>query len=83
MRVCKWAGVGAGDRRIGRPGETTGEVGRRGVRREAEVLGRFSGGAGRVIVGWGAGSVEEFLRSYPEYGSLESTDGEAGETVEQ
>ena len=36
-----------------------------------------------VVVGWGAGSVEEFLRSYPEYGPVESTDGKARETVEQ
>jgi hypothetical protein len=28
-------------------------------------------------VGWGAGSVEEFLESYPEYGPVEMTDGEA------
>jgi hypothetical protein len=29
-------------------------------------------------VGWGAGSVEEFLESYPEYGPVQKTDGEAG-----
>jgi hypothetical protein len=26
------------------------------------------------LIGWGAGSVEEFLRSYPEYGPVETTD---------
>jgi hypothetical protein len=31
-----------------------------------------------VIVGWGAGSVEEFLESYPEYRPVQETDGEAG-----
>jgi hypothetical protein len=31
-----------------------------------------------VIVGWGAGSVEEFLETYPEYGPVQKTDGEAG-----
>lgn len=66
-----------------RPGETTWEYIRRSVRREAQVRDRFKGERLQVLVGWGAGSVEEFLRSYPEYGPVESTDGEAGETVQQ
>ncbi len=65
-----------------RPGETTWEYIRRSVRREAQVRDRFKGETLQVLVGWGAGSVEEFLRSYPEYGPVESTGGEAGETVE-
>ena len=66
-----------------RPGETTWEYIRRSVRREGQVRDRFNGERLQVLVGWGAGSVEEFLRSYPEYGSIESTDGEAGETAGQ
>ena len=31
-----------------------------------------------VIVGWGGGSVEEFLETYPQYGPVQKTDGEAG-----
>ena len=58
-----------------RPGETTWEYVRRSVRREAQVRDRFKGEDLQVIVGWGAGSVEEFLRSYPEYGPVETTDG--------
>ena len=70
------------EQRERRPGETTWEYIRRSVRREAQVRDRFKGGTLQVLVGWGAGSVEEFLRSYPEYGPVESTGGEAGETVE-
>ena len=66
-----------------RPGETTWEFIRRSVRREAQVRDRFKAESLQVLVGWGAGSVEEFLRSYPEYGPVESTDGASGETVEQ
>ena len=66
-----------------RPGETTWEYIRRSVRREAQVRDRFKGETLQVIVGWGAGSVEEFLRSYPEYRPGETTDDEAGETIEQ
>jgi hypothetical protein len=57
-----------------RPGETTWEYVRRSVRREAQIRERFKGETLQVIVGWGAGSVEEFLESYPEYGPM----GEAG-----
>jgi hypothetical protein len=59
-----------------RPGETPWEYVRRSVRREAQVRDRFQGETLEVIVGWGAGSVEEFLESYPEYGSVETADGE-------
>ena len=66
-----------------RPGETTWEDIRRSVRREAQVRDRFKGETLQALVGWGAGSVEEFLRTYPEYGPGETTDDEAGETIEQ
>jgi hypothetical protein len=62
-----------------RPGETTWEYIRRSVRREAQIRDRFKEESLQVIVGWGAGSVEEFLRSYPEYGPVEATDDEAGD----
>jgi hypothetical protein len=61
-----------------RPGETPWEYVRRSVRREAQVRDRFKGETLQVIVGWGADSVEEFLESYPEYGPVETTDGEPG-----
>ncbi|ABG05389.1 hypothetical protein Rxyl_2462 [Rubrobacter xylanophilus DSM 9941] len=51
-----------------RPGETPWEYVRRSVRREARIREHFAGRSVQVIVGWGVGSVEEFLRSYPEYG---------------
>ena len=62
-----------------RPGETSWEYVRRSVRREAQVRDRFNGETLQVIVGWGAGSVEEFLESYPEYGPVQKADGELGE----
>ena len=62
-----------------RPGETPWEYVRRSVRREAQVRDRFQGETLEVIVGWGAGSVEEFLQSYPEYGPVQTTDGEPGD----
>jgi hypothetical protein len=61
-----------------RPGETSWEYVRRSVRREAQVRDRFKGETLQVLVGWGAGSVEEFLESYPEYGPVRKPDGEAG-----
>ena len=61
-----------------RPGETSWEYVRRSVRREAQVRDRFKGETLQVLVGWGAGSVEEFLESYPEYGPVQKPDGEAG-----
>jgi hypothetical protein len=62
-----------------RPGETTRAYVRRSVRRETQVRDRFKGEELQVIVGWGAGSVEEFLRSYPEYGPVHTTNGEPGD----
>jgi hypothetical protein len=44
---------------------------------------RFDGERLQVIIGLGAGSVEEFLEAYPEYGRVERTGGEAGEKVEE
>ena len=53
-----------------RPGETSWEYVRRSVRREAHIRTRFSGDGQQVIMGWGADSVEDFLKSYPEYGPV-------------
>ena len=69
-----------------KPGETSWEYVRRSVRREAQIRERFKGETLQVIVGWGAGSVEEFLESYPEYGPVEKTgvepdDGELGQDM--
>jgi hypothetical protein len=69
-----------------KPGETSWEYVRRSVRREAQIRERFKGETLQVIVGWGAGSVEAFLRSYPEYGPVEKAgaepdDGEAGQDM--
>ena len=61
-----------------RPGETAWEYVRRSVRREARIRERFKEERLQVIVGWGAGSVEAFLDSYPEYGPVQNTDSEAG-----
>ncbi len=60
-----------------RPGETPWEYVRRSVRREAQIRERFKAETLQVLVGWGAGSVEDFLKSYPEYGSVQTTDGAA------
>ena len=57
--------------------ETSWEYVRRSVRREARIRERFKEERLQVIVGWGAGSVDEFLESYPEYGPVRKTDGEA------
>ena len=62
-----------------RPRETSWEYVRRSVRREAQVRDRFKGETLQVIVGWGAGSVEEFLESYPEYGPVQKPEGEPGD----
>jgi hypothetical protein len=59
-----------------RPGETSWEYVRRSVRREARIRERFKEERLQVIVGWGAGSVEEFLESYPEYGPVQKTEAE-------
>ena len=58
-----------------RQGETSWEYVRRSVRREAHIRERFSADTQQVIMGWGADSVEDFLRSYPEYGPT-ATNGE-------
>lgn len=50
-----------------RAGETPWEYVRRSVRREAQIQTRFPGEGVEILVGWGVGSVEEFLRAYPEY----------------
>ncbi len=52
-----------------RPGETPWEYVRRSVRREGKIRTRFDADATEVIVGWGVGSVEDFLRANPEYRS--------------
>ena len=49
------------------PEETSWAYVRRSVRREAQIRDRFDGGTFEVLVGWGTGSVEEFLEAYPEY----------------
>ena len=59
-----------------RPGETSWEYVRRSVRRETRIRDRFKEEGLQVIVGWGAGSVEEFLESYPEYGPVQETEAE-------
>ncbi len=53
-----------------RAGETSWEYVRRSVRREAHIRARFTGDGQQVIIGWGADSVEDFLKSYPEYGPV-------------
>ena len=65
-----------------RPGETSWEYVRRSVRREAHIRTQFSEETQQVIMGWGADSVEDFLKSYPEYGPVgndgpERPEGEA------
>ena len=49
------------------PEETSWAFVRRSVRREAQIRDRFDGETFEVLVGWGTGSVEEFLEAYPEY----------------
>ena len=72
-----------------RTGETSWEYVRRSVRREAHIRTRFSEDGQQVIMGWGADSVEDFLRSYPEYGPVPEgqTEGRPerpeGETVDR
>jgi hypothetical protein len=64
-----------------RPGETSWEYVRRSVRRETHIRTQFSEETQQVIMGWGADSVEDFLKSYPEYGPVgdgpERPEGEA------
>ena len=61
-----------------RAGETSWEYVRRSVRRETRIRTRFDGHAIEVIVGWNVGSVEEFLRSHPEYRPEGTPDGAEG-----
>ena len=65
------------------PEESSWAFVRRSVRREARIRDRFDGGMFEVLVGWGTGSVEEFLEAYPEYGPV--TDGEqsGGDNVDR
>ena len=73
--------------------ETSWEYVRRSVRREAHIRAQFNGDGQQVIMGWGADSVEDFVRSYPEYGPVPDggsdgqTDGRPerpeGETVDR
>ena len=65
-----------------RPRETSWEYVRRSVRRESQVRERFNGERLEVIVGWGAGSVEEFLETYPEYGPLQKNRRRSRDKVE-
>ena len=69
-----------------RAGETSWEYVRRSVRREARIRTRFDGGTMQVIVGWNVGSVEEFLRSHPEYrldGTSEKDGRQEGDGVDR
>jgi hypothetical protein len=59
-----------------RAGETSWEYVRRSVRREARIRTRFDGDETEVIVGWNVDSVEEFLRTHPEYRRDGNSDGE-------
>ena len=67
-----------------RAGETSWEYVRRSVRREARIRTRFDGM--EVIVGWNVDSVEEFLRSHPEYrvdGASEKDGRQEGDGVDR
>lgn len=59
-----------------RTGETPWEYVRRSVRREGQIRAHFNGETTEVLVGWGAGSVEEFFEAYPEYRPGEPPEGE-------
>jgi hypothetical protein len=56
-------------------GETPWEYVRRSVRREGQLRDRFGEGF-EVLVGWGTGSVEEFLLANPEYRPVEIVEEE-------
>ncbi len=66
-----------------RAGETSWGYIRRSVRREAQIKDRFDGSVVDVIVGWGTGSVEEFLKSYPEYRPKEASEPKDGGTRDE
>lgn len=61
-----------------RRGETPWGYARRSFRREGQVRSSFAGEQFEVIVGWETNSVEEFLRSNPEYGHPGRPDEQAG-----
>jgi hypothetical protein len=66
------------------PEETSWAYVRRSVRREAQIRDRFGGESCEVLVGWGTGSVEEFLEAYPEYRPDETLgDTRLGEEVDR
>ncbi len=58
-----------------RRGETPWEYTRRSVRREGQIRILYPGEAFQILVGWGTNSVEEFLKSYPEYRLTKASDG--------
>ena len=58
-----------------RSGETSWEYIRRSVRREARIRTRFDEDTTEIIVGWDVDSVEEFLRSHPEYRQDRGSEG--------
>lgn len=63
-------------------GETSWAYVRRSVRREGQIRARFSESKMEVLVGWGTGSVEEFVEAYPEYAPREpekTADGKPGD----
>lgn len=65
-----------------RLGETSWAYVRRSVRREGQIRARFSESTMEVLVGWGTGSVEEFVEAYPEYGPgvpKKAPDGKPGD----
>ncbi len=57
-----------------RPGETSWEYVRRSVRREGQVRSHYAKDTQQVLVGSGSGSVEEFLKSHPEYAPVADED---------
>lgn len=64
-------------------GETSWAYVRRSVRREGQIRARFNESKMEVLVGWGTGSVEEFVEAYPEYATPETADERAeGEQLE-
>jgi hypothetical protein len=66
-----------------RVGETSWAYIRRSVRREGQIRSRFNESTLEVLVGWGTGSVEEFIRAYPEYAPAEEPAGGEPEDEER
>lgn len=48
--------------------ESPWEYVRRSARRENQIRARYAAETYQILVGWGTGSVEEFLQAHPEYG---------------